>query len=338
MTASGMNFRTPGGLRKAAILLLALDEDTSASVFRYLSSREIQQVTQEMAVLGHVSQEEVKLVLKDFSGDSEQVALMMSSNEYIRSVLTKALGTERAAGILDDLMEHQESHSSGIDALNLVEPATAAEMVRDEHPQVIATILVHLERNQAADILELFDEKLRNDVVLRIATFSGVQPSALQELTDVLGNMLEGQNLRRSKMGGVKTAAEILNLLNSSLEETVIETVRAYSEDLAQRIIDEMFLFENLLEVDDRAIQLILKEVDPNSLAVALKGVPDALVTKFTGNMSHRAAELLLEDMESRGPIRVSQVEAEQKTILQIVRRLADNGEIILSGGDDGYV
>ncbi len=330
--------RTPSGLRKSAILLLALDEDTSANVFRYMSSREIQQITQEMAVLGHVSQDEVKQVLKDFNQDSEQVALMMSSNEYIRSVLTKALGSDRAASILDDLMEHQEAQSSGIDALNLVEPGTAAEMIRDEHPQVIATILVHLERNQAADILELFDEKLRNDVVLRIATFSGVQPAALQELTDVLGTMLEGQNLRRSKMGGVKTAAEILNLLNSSLEETVIETVRAYSEDLAQRIIDEMFLFENLIEVDDRAIQLILKEVDPNSLAVALKGVPDALVEKFTSNMSHRAAELLIEDMESRGPIRISQVEAEQKTILQIVRRLADNGEIILSGGDDGYV
>lgn len=337
-TAKRQDFRTPSGLRKSAILLLALDEDTSANVFRYMSSREIQQITQEMAVLGHVTQNEVKQVLKDFNQDSEQVALMMSSNDYIRSVLTKALGSDRAASILDDLLEHQEAQSSGIDALNLVEPGTAAEMIRDEHPQVIATILVHLERNQAADILELFDEKLRNDVVLRIATFSGVQPAALQELTDVLGTMLEGQNLRRSKMGGVKTAAEILNLLNSSLEETVIETVRAYSEDLAQRIIDEMFLFENLIEVDDRAIQLILKEVDPNSLAVALKGVPDALVDKFTSNMSHRAAELLVEDMESRGPIRISQVEAEQKIILQIVRRLADNGEIILSGGDDGYV
>lgn len=337
-TAKRMDLKTPSGLRKSAILLLALDEDTSANVFRYLSSREIQQVTQEMAVLGHVSQDEVKLVLKDFNQDSEQVALMMSSNEYIRSVLTKALGSERAAGILDDLLEHQEAQTSGIDALNLVEPGTAAEMIRDEHPQVIATILVHLERNQAADILELFDEKLRNDVVLRIATFSGVQPAALQELTDVLGTMLEGQNLRRSKMGGVKTAAEILNLLNSSVEETVIETVRAYSEDLAQRIIDEMFLFENLIEVDDRAIQLILKEVDPNSLAVALKGVQDVLIDKFTSNMSHRAAELLVEDMESRGPVRISQVEAEQKVILQIVRRLADNGEIILSGGDDGYV
>ncbi len=325
------------GLRKSAILLLALDEDSTAGVFRYLSSREIQEITQEMAVLGQVSHDEVREVLKDFYTQSEKYSQLVSSSEYIRTVLTKALGAERAEGLLDDIMEHQTSHT-GIDALNLLEPNTVAEMIRDEHPQIIATILVHLERNQAADVLELFDEKQRNDVVLRIATFSGVQPAALQELTEVLSGMLDGQNLKRSKMGGVKTAAEILNLMNSSLEETVIETVRAYSDDLAQRIIDEMFLFENLLDVDDRAIQMVLKEVDPNSLAVALKGAADELVGKFTRNMSQRAAQLLLEDMEARGPIRVSQVEAEQKTILQIVRRMADKGEIVLSAGDDAYV
>src|SRR5699024_2717545 len=144
---------------------------------------------------------------------------------------------------------------------NLMEASSVSEMIRDEHPQIIATILVHLERRQAAEVLELFDEKLRDDVVLRIATFSGVQPAALQELTEVLGGMLDGQNLKRSKMGGVRTAAEILNLMNSSQEETVIEAMRSHNEELAQRIIDEMFLFENLLNVDDRGIQLILKEI-----------------------------------------------------------------------------
>jgi len=213
-----------------------------------------------------------------------------------------------------------------------------AELIRDEHPQIIATILVHLERHQAASVLELFDDKLRNDVVLRIATFSGVQPAALQELTEVLSNMLDGQNLKRSKMGGVRTAAEILNLMNSNQEETAIETVRSHSEDLAQKIIDEMFLFENLLDLDDRSIQLVLKEIDTNSLVVALKGAPDSLMEKFLRNMSRRAADLMREDMEARGPIRVSQVEAEQKAILQVVRRLADAGEIVLTGGDDAYV
>ncbi len=252
-------------------------------------------------------------------------------------MLTKALGSERATSIIEDILESSGS-SSGIDSLNLMEASMVAELIRDEHPQIIATILVHLERHQAADILELFDDKLRNDVVLRIATFSGVQPAALQELTEVLSGMLDGQNLKRSKMGGVRTAAEILNLMNSSLEETAIETVRAHSEDLAQKIIDEMFLFENLMDLDDRSIQLVLKEIDTNSLVVALKGAPEGLMEKFLRNMSRRAADLMREDMEARGPIRVSQVEAEQKAILQVVRRLADSGEIVLSGGDDTYV
>jgi flagellar motor switch protein FliG len=252
-------------------------------------------------------------------------------------VLTKALGSERATSLIEDILE-STGENSGIDALNLMEASMVSELIRDEHPQIIATILVHLDRHQAADILELFEEKLRNDVVLRIATFSGVQPAALQELTEVLSSMLDGQNLKRSKMGGVRTAAEILNLMNSSQEEVAIETVRSHSEDLAQKIIDEMFLFENLLDLDNRAIQMVLQEVETNSLVVALKGAQDALVDKFLRNMSQRAADLVREDMEARGPIRVSQVETEQKAILQIVRRLADSGEIVLAGGDDEYV
>ena len=324
--------------RRAAILLLALDEDSAAEVFRHLSAREVQDISQEMANLGHVSHEDMRQVLDDFYDESDQyAALNLYSSDHIRSVLTKALGSERASSLLEDILE-QHGANSGIDALNLMEANMVSEMIRDEHPQIIATILVHLERRQAADVLEYFDDKLRNDVVLRIATFSGVQPAALQELTEVLGSMLDGQNLKRSKMGGARTAAEILNLMNSSAEEKVIETVRAHSEDLAQKIIDEMFLFENLLDVDDRGIQLILKEISTNSLVIALKGCEDALKEKFLRNMSTRAGTLLREDLEASGPIRVSQVENEQKAILQVVRRLADNGEIVLSGGDDTYV
>src|SRR5690606_29267002 len=245
--------RTASGARRAAILLLALDEDSAAEVFRHLSAREVQDISQEMAGLKHISHEEMHQVLEDFYDEQEQfAALNLRSTDHIRSVLVKALGQERASSLLEDIFE-QHAGNSGIDALNLMDANVVAEMIRDEHPQIIATILVHLERRQAADVLEQFDEKLRNDVVLRIATFSGVQPAALQELTEVLSNMLDGQNLKRSKMGGVKTTAEILNLMNSSAEELVIETVRGYSEDLAQKILDEMFLFENLLEVDDRS-------------------------------------------------------------------------------------
>ena len=326
------------GLHKASVLLMALDEDDTVEVFKHLSAREIQELSQYMATLDHVSHEEMQQVLNAFYEESELFSMFsMSSSEYLRSVLNKVLGNERASSLMEDIMESTES-VSGIDTLNLIEASAVAEMIREEHPQIIATILVHLERAQAADILELFDDKLRNDVMLRIATFSGVQPAALQELTEVLGNMLDGQNLKRSKMGGVKTAAEILNLMNTSQEEVIIDTVRRYSEDLAQRIMDEMFLFENLLDLDDRSIRMLLKEIEAGSLAVALKGSDEELRNKFTSNMSHRAAQLLIEDMENRGPVRVSQVEAEQKAILQIVRRMSDSGDIILNAGDDDYV
>ena len=326
------------GARRGAILLLSLDEDSAAEVFKFLSSREVQEISQEMAKLGQVSHQEMAAVLRDFYEEAEQfTAINLHSNDHIRAVLTKALGSERASSLIEDILETSNT-ASGIDSLNLMEASMVAEMIRDEHPQIIATIMVHLERSQAADILELFDDKLREDVMLRIATFSGVQPAALQELTEVLTSMLDGTNLKRSKMGGVRTAAEILNLMNSSQEEQVIEVVRAHSEDLAQRIIDEMFLFENLLDIDDRGIQMILREVETNSLVIALRGAEEALVDKFTRNMSQRAAQLMLEDMENRGPVRLSQVENEQKTILAIVRRLADSGEIALTGGDDGYV
>ncbi|GAA3540238.1 flagellar motor switch protein FliG [Zobellella aerophila] len=326
------------GARRGAILLLALDEDSAAEVFKYFSATEIQHISQEMASLTKLSQEEMRQVLAEFEQESEEfTAINLHSSDHIRAVLTKALGSERASSLIEDLIDTGHSNT-GIDALNLMESSVVAEMIRDEHPQIIATILIHLERHQASDVLELFDDKLRNDVVLRIATFTGVQPAALQELTEVLGGMLDGQNLKRSKMGGVRTAAEILNLMNAGQEEAVIETIRAHNEELAQKIIDEMFLFENLLDLDDRSIQLVLKEIDTNSLVVALKGAPEALMDKFAHNMSQRAAQLLREDMEARGPIRISQVEAEQKAILQVVRRLADSGEIVLSGGDDTYV
>jgi flagellar motor switch protein FliG len=325
-------------LRRSAILLLALDDESAAMVLRQLPAREVQEVSQEMARLDNVSHEDMHQVMDEFQDEAEQyAALNLNSTEHIRAVLEKALGTERAASLLIDIMDNNGANS-GIDALNLMEAATVSEMIREEHPQIIATILVHLERRQAADVLATFEEKLRNDVVLRIATFSGVQPAALQELTEVLGNMLNGQNLRRSKMGGVHTAAEILNLMNSALEEAAIESVRAHNKDLAQSIIDEMFLFDNLIEMDDLGIQRLLKEIDTNSLRFALKGAPEALRDKFLKNMSTRAADLLREEMEGSGPVRMSQVEKEQKAILLVVRKLANDGEIVLGGGDDAYV
>ncbi|MCM2971605.1 MULTISPECIES: flagellar motor switch protein FliG [Larsenimonas] len=325
------------GLERSAILMMTLDEDTAADVFKYMSPKEIQQLGLAMAGLRQVPKERIAEVLRQFDSELDQLsAVDINSGDHIRTVLIKALGEDRAASILEDIFE--ANHGSGIDALNLMEPTVVAEMIRDEHPQIIATVIVHLERHQAADILALFDDALRNDIVLRIATFSGVQPAALQELTEVLGGLLDGQNLKRSKMGGVRTAAEILNLMNSTQEESVIDTVRNYSDSLAQQIIDEMFVFENIADLDDRTIQRILQDVDTNSLVVALKGSPEELINRVLSNMSNRAAEMLREDMQMRGPLRVSVVETEQKNILQLIRKLADSGEIQISGGDEAYV
>ena len=325
------------GLERSAILMMTLDEDTAAEVFKFLSPRDVQQLGMAMAGLRQVSRERIAEVLNLFHSELDQLsAIDINSSDHIRTVLVKALGEDRAASMLEDIFE--ANHGSGIDALNLMEPTVVAEMIRDEHPQIIATVIVHLERHQAADILALFDDALRNDIVLRIATFSGVQPAALQELTEVLGGLLDGQNLKRSKMGGVRTAAEILNLMNTAQEEGVIETVRNYSDSLAQQIIDEMFVFENIADLDDRTIQRIMQDIDTNSLVVALKGAPEEMLNRFLSNMSNRAAEMMREDMQMRGPLRVSVVEAEQKNILLLIRRLADSGEIQISGGDEAYV
>ena len=326
------------GSRRSAILLLSLDADSAAEVFKFLPSSDVESISMEMARLSQVSHDEMRQVLEEFMDESDQyAAINIQTSDHIRAVLTKALGSERAASLIDDILENTNT-GSGIDKLNLMEASMVAEMIRDEHPQIIATILVHLERHQASDILQLLPDRLRNDIILRIATFSGVQPVALQELTEVLGTMLDGQSLKRSKMGGVRTAAEILNLMSSTHEELAIGTVREHSEDLAQKILDEMFLFENLIDVDDRGIQTLLQQVEHNSLAIALKGSPPALLERFLHNMSQRAGQLFREDMEARGPIRMSQIETEQKAILAVVRRLSDSGEIVTARGNDTYV
>lgn len=291
-----------------------------------------------MSSLRQISNQELSDVLAEFEENAIQyAAINVNTNDYLRSVLVKALGEERANTLLEDIFETKET-ATGIDTLNFMEPQMAADMIRDEHPQIIATILVHLKREQAADVLALFDEKLRNDVMLRIATFGGVQPSALAELTEVLNNLLDGQNIKRSKMGGVRTAAEIINLMKSQQEEVVISAVKEYDDELAQKIIDEMFLFENLIEMDNRSMQRLLQEVENDSLVIALKGCEQNLRDHFLNNMSRRAAEIMRDDLASRGPVRLSQVEAEQKAILFIVRRLAESGEIVMNGGEETYV
>ncbi len=327
------------GLEKAALLLMTLGPDAAAGVLRQLGPREVQKLTMKMASMTPQSRETVEPVLIEVNEHFGKGSMIQSDDDQLREMLTKALGDDRANQLLSRMMSGSET--AGIESLKWMDAATAADLIKGEHPQIIATILVHLEYDQAGEILKHFDDRLRNDVVLRIATLDGVQPTALKELNDALTRMLSGATtVKKAAMGGVRHAAEILNFVGSGAETAIIDNVREYDPDLAQKILDEMFVFENLLDVDDRGIQSILREVQSDSLIIALKGASPELREKIFKNMSSRAAEMLREDLEARGPVRLSEVEAEQKEILKTVRRLAEEGQVMLGGkgGDDGFV
>ena len=327
------------GVVKGAILMLALGEEEAAEVMKYLGPREVQRLGAAMSSMKAVASEQLEAVLDDFRTETEQnTSLGLDSDEYIRTVLTKALGEDKAASLLNRILGTRDA--SGIESLKWMDSQSVADLIRNEHPQIIATILVHLERYHACEILTYFSERLRNDVVLRIATLDGVQPTALRELNEVLTKLLTGnENLKKKPIGGVRAAAEILNFLSGEIEASVMDNLKNYDNDMAQKIMDEMFVFDNIIDIDDRGIQVLLREVQSESLIIALKGSSQDLRDKIFKNMSQRAAAMMREDLESKGPVRLSEVEAQQKEILQIVRRLADEGQIMLGAkGDDAYV
>ena len=319
-------------VEKSAILLIALGEDYASEVLKHMAPREVQKLGHAMANLKTVPRTRVEAVLAEFHQISEEAAAVhVDTDAYVRAVLTKALGDDKAANLISRIL--QGGDTNGIEGLKWMDAPTVAELIRNEHPQIIASILVHLANDHASDILNLFTERLRNDVILRIATLEGIQPEALRELNDVMLRLLSGSaNLKKSAMGGVRAVAEILNFMGTANETTVVDSIREYDPDLAQKILDEMFVFENLLDLDDRGIQLLLREIQSDSLILAMKGASEPLREKIFKNMSQRAAEMLREDLESRGPVRLSEVEAEQKEILKIVRRLADEGQLVLGG------
>jgi flagellar motor switch protein FliG len=327
------------GVVKAAILMLALGEDEAAAVMKFLGPREVQKLSAAMSTMKSIANEQIDEVLTEFCKQTEATSSIGGdSGDYIRSVLTKALGDDKASTLLNRILGTRDS--SGIESLKWMDAQSVADLIHNEHPQIIATILVHLERYHACDVLNLFTERLRNDVVLRIATLDGVQPAALHELNEVLTKLLVGsESVKKKPMGGIRAAAEILNFISGDNESSVMETLRAHDQDLAQKIMDEMFVFENILDIDDKGIQLLLREVQSESLIVALKGASPDMREKVFKNMSSRAAEMMREDLDSKGPVRLSEVDAQQKEILQIVRRLADEGQIQLGAkGDDAYV
>ncbi|HUV99440.1 MAG TPA: flagellar motor switch protein FliG [Gallionella sp.] len=327
------------GIEKSAILLMTLGESEAAAVLKYLEPKEVQKISSAMVHLKNIGREEISVVFRDFIvSASDKTTIGMDSNEYIRGMLTQALGDDKAAGLLDRIMSN--SDTSGIESLKWMDPGAVAEMISNEHPQIIATILVHLDPDQSAEILKMLTERTRNDVLLRISTLDSVQPLALRELNDVLGKLMSGGATGKKNLkGGVGAAAEILNYMGNALETEMMESVRSFDPDLAQKIEDKMFIFENILEIDDRGIQLILREVQSESLIVSLKGASEELREKIFANMSQRAAEMMRDDLDSKGPVKLSEVESNQKEILKIVRRLSDEGQISLGGkNEEAYV
>lgn len=327
------------GAERAAVFLMSLGEESAAEVLRHMGPKEVQRLGTAMANLSNISKTEVSEVLEEFTqAVEEQTALGVGSDDYIRNVLTSALGEEKAGGLINRILLGR--NSKGLEALKWMEPRAVAEVIRLEHPQIIAIVLSYLDPDHAAEVLSFLPDRSQPDILMRVASLDGIQPSALQELDDILEQQFAGNNsMQASAVGGVKNAANILNFMDPSKEATIIDLIRDADEDLSQKIEDLMFVFDNLLEVDDRGIQSLLREISTESLVLALKGAEDALKEKIFKNMSKRAAEMLREDLEAKGPVRLSEVEAAQKEILTIARRMAENGEITLGGkGGDEYV
>ncbi|MGC4366841.1 flagellar motor switch protein FliG [Hydrogenophaga sp. R2] len=323
------------GIQDAAIFLMSLGEEEAAEVFKHLSPKEVQKLGETIAKTRAVSHDRVDQVMQRFASEASSQSLLVSDTDnYVRSVLKRALGDDKASLLIDRIL--QGGDVSGIESLKWMDPLSIAELLRNEHPQIVAAILVHLEADQTAGVLKNFSERTRNEVMLRIATLEGIQPTALKDLNEVLYKVLAGgDKIRKTSMGGVKTAAEIINMMGTQIEGSVIESIRGFDPDLAQKIMDKMFTFEDLLKLDGKSVQLVLKEVATDQLVVALKGASTELRELVLGNMSSRAAEALREDLESRGPVRLSEVEAQQKDILKVVRRLSDEGQIMIGGGED---
>ena len=327
------------GLNDAAIFLMSLGEQEASEVFKHFSPKEVQKLGEAIARMRNVSRDKVDQVIMRFSDDaSAQSLLVADTSSYVRSVLRRALGEDKAGLLIDRIL--QGGDVSGIESLKWMDPISVAELLRNEHPQIVAAILVHLDYGQSAAGLMQFTDRQRSEILLRVATLEGIQPTALKDLNEVLFRVLAGgDKIRKSSLGGVKAAAEIINLLGTNTETVVLDSIRSYDPDLAQKIVDKMFVFDDIGKLDPVAIQTVLKEVASETLIVALKGGSPELREKILANMSRRAGEALREDLESRGPLRLSEVEAQQKEILKTVRRLADEGQITLGGGgEDAFV
>jgi len=324
------------GVSKAAVLLLSLGEEHAAGVMKHMGPKEVQMVGSAMASLENVTTETLNTVVGHFIGTiGGQTALGIDSDKYIKNVLTNALGADKAGGVIDRILLGR--NSKGLEQLKWMDPRSIADLIRLEHPQIIAIVLSYLDSDQAAETLGFLAPKLRPDVLMRVAVLEGVQPDALQELDSIMEKQLSGNSGAQSaSMGGIQTAANILNFMEGSASGELIDAVVEADGDVGQKIQDKMFVFANLIDVDDRGIQGLLKEVSTDVLTLALRGAEEALKEKIFANMSKRAAEMLRDDMDAAPPAKITDVEAAQKEVLVIARRLADSGEISLGGAGGG--
>jgi flagellar motor switch protein FliG len=326
------------GVDRAAILLLALGEQDAAQVLRHLGSQDVQRVGAAMAKLSAVSREEVSSVLSTFSSVVEQqTSFGIGTEDYIRKVLTEALGADKAGGVIDRILRGRSNR--GLEALKWMEPKAVGEMLRNEHPQIISIVLSYLEPVQAAAVLTQLPENIRGDILMRIATLDGVHPTALNELDEVLEKQFSGTGAAESRFGGPKTAAEILNLVGTAQEGVIMAQIAKIDEPLSQKLQELMFVFEDLTEVDDRGMQELLREVPGDKLIIALKAADESLKQKFFKNMSERAGQIMKDDLEAKGPVRLSEVESAQREILLTAKRMADEGRLALGAkGGEAYV
>ena len=328
----------PDGTMRAAILLMSLGEDQAAEVLKHLNAKDVQRLGSAMATLNNVTREQAEGVIDEFVDTLDrQTALGVGNDEYVRKVLISALGEDKAGAIADRILSGH--NSKGLEALKWMETRAVADLVRNEHPQIIAIVLAYLDSDQAAEVLMLLPERVRSDCLLRIATLEGVQPSALQELDEIMERQATGGGvLKSSNVGGIKVAANILNLLDSTEESRLMDEIRNVDEPLSGRIEDLMFVFDDLAGLDDKALQTLLRDVANDKLAVALRGADPKVRDRITANLSKRAAEMLVEDMEAKGPVKIAEVESAQKEILAIARKMAESGAIALSGKGEEYV
>jgi flagellar motor switch protein FliG len=327
------------GAERAAILLLTLGEQEAAEVLKHLSARDVQTIGSAMAALSSVTRDNVKHVLDKLDDDmGRQTSLGIGTEEYIRKIMVNALGESKAGGLIDRILLGRSS--KGLESLKWMESRSIAEMINQEHPQIIALVLAHLEPDQAAEVLGFLPPRVRSDAVMRIATLDGVQPSALNELDEIMERQFSGSNkkLRSANIGGLKAAADILNAMEGTHEAELIGAIRTLDETLGDKIEELMFVFEDLVDLDDRGMQTLLREVPSATLITALKGTEPEIREKIFANMSKRAADMMRDDLEVKGPVRLSEVDAAQKEVLGIARKLSDAGQLSLAGGGDEFV